>query len=357
MKIDIGKLFRRKKVKPTLDVIETDYHKITLDQLQHDLATSISDGLDESKAAQLLAKNGFNRISQKSKNPIFKLVGYLFTGFCGLIWVAAIICILAWRPIGNPPDPTNLGLGVLLIFVILLQASFSAFQDWSSSQVMKSIKNMMPSSATVVRNGKEKKIAVEELVVGDVVCLLYGQKVPADVRITESRDLKFDKSMLTGESEAIEGTVECTDDKYVESKNIGYMTTLVTNGQGKGVVIFVGDNTIMGKIAGLTSQTVDQETHLQKELKRFVFIIGCLAVTMAIIVIIVWAAWLRVQYPNYINIPSLMVNTISVMIAFIPEGLPICVTLSLLIIAKRMAKSRVLVKNLSVIETLRFVVF
>jgi len=102
---------------------------------------------------------------------------------------------------------------------------------------MKSIKNMMPTQAVVIRNGVEKKIQVEELVVGDLVVLSYGTKVPADIRITETRDLKFDKSMLTGESEAIEGTVECTDERYVESKNIAYMTTLITNGQGKGIVI------------------------------------------------------------------------------------------------------------------------
>ena len=193
---------------------------------------------------------------------------------------------------------------------------------------------------------------MDELVVGDLVCLQFGQKVPADVRLVESRDLKFDKSMLTGESEEIEGAVECTDDNFVESKNIGYMTTLITNGQGKGIVIFTGDHTVIGKLSGLTSATGDKETLLQKELKRFVIIVGCLAVFMGAVVIITWSTWLRVQYPNYITLPMLLVNTISVMIAFIPEGLPICVTLSLLVIAKRMAKSRVLVKNLSVIETL-----
>ena len=96
---------------------------------------------------------------------------------------------------------------------------------------------MMPSAASVIRDGREEKIPTEELVVGDLVILSYGNKVPADCRIIETKDLKFDKSMLTGESEAIEGTVECTDEKYVESKNIAYMTTLVTQGKGKGLVV------------------------------------------------------------------------------------------------------------------------
>ena len=185
---------------------------------------------------------------------------------------------------------------------------------------MKSIKNMMPSSATVIRNGTEQKIPVEEVVIGDLVLLSYGNKVPADVRIIESHDLKFDKSMLTGESEAIEGTIECTDERYVESKNIAFMTTLITNGQGKGIVVAVGGETMMGKIAGLTYTSNQKETSLQKELKRFVAIIATAAVITAFSVVLTWYFWLHKKYPNYINIPSLMVNTISVMIAFIPEG-------------------------------------
>ncbi|CAF0782971.1 unnamed protein product [Brachionus calyciflorus] len=357
MKIKFPKLlpFSKPRKKRGLDEVQNgeSYHKISLDELERILSTSVLNGIDSVKASQLLAKFGKNRIKQKKQNPIFKIVGYFFTGFCSLLWIAAIVCILAWKPIGEPnSDPVNLGLGILLILVIFLQAAFSAFQDWSSGKVMKSIKNMMPSSATVIRNGIEHKIPVEEVVVGDLVLLSYGNKVPADVRIIETHDLKFDKSMLTGESEAIEGTLECTDERYVESKNIAFMTTLITNGQGKGIVVATGGQTMMGKIASLTSETKNQTSSLQKELKRFVFIVGTAAIIMAIIVSLVWAFWLRVKYPNYIDTPNFLVNTISVMIAFIPEGLPVCVTLSLLIIAKRMAKSRVLVKNLAVIETL-----
>ena len=202
-------------------------------------------------ARHLLLKHGKNAITQKNTNLVLKILGYFVSGFCGLIWLAAITVILAWKPIGNPPDPTNLGLGIMLILVIFIQAAFTAFQDWSSSKVMQSIKRMMPSTATVVRNGTQMKIPVEDMVVGDLVVLSYGTKVPADVRLVDSRDLKFDKSMLTGESESIEGTVECTDERYIESKNIAYMTTLITNGQGKGIgcqfLAEVHDNNLRGK--------------------------------------------------------------------------------------------------------------
>ena len=229
----------------------------------------------------------------------------------------------AWKPIGDlspPADPTNLGLGILLIVVIFLQAGFSAFQDWSSNKVMNSIKNMMPGSAIVIRNGHEINIPVEEVVVGDLVHLAYGNKVPGDVRIIESHDLRFDKSMLTGESEAIEGTVECTDNRYVESKNIAYMTTLITNGQGKGLVVAVGDQTFMGKIAILTNDTNEKESSLQKEIKRLTLLVSVMALITMVLLVVIWAAVLRVKYPKFIDTPSIIVRTISLIVAYIPTG-------------------------------------
>lgn len=178
----------------------------------------------------------------------------------------------------------------------------------------------MPSNAYVIRNGKEISILTEDIVVGDIIKLSYGNKVPADCRIIETKELKFDKSMLTGESDAIDGTVEATDESYVESKNIAYMTTLITNGQGKGLVVACGDNTMMGKIAGLTNQTKNKKTGLQIEIHRFMNIICTGAVINAIIVVITWSAWLRRSYPDYISVPALLVTTISVVIGFIPDG-------------------------------------
>jgi len=201
----IGHLFNRKNHektynKPTDEYVR-DYHKLTFDELSQRLNTSVTDGLDENKAKENLVKYGKNKMTQKRKNPVLKVIGYFFTGFCPLIFIAACVCILAWQPIGSingkTPDTTSLALGIMLIIVIFIQAGFTAFQDWSSSQVMKSIKNMMPTEAIVIRNGNEMKIHVEELVIGDLVLLIYGSKVPADIRLVQTNDLKFDKSMVS----------------------------------------------------------------------------------------------------------------------------------------------------------------
>ena len=208
MKFQLPNFLKKKNKANEIKVVKeinSDFHKLTLSQLADRLETSLENGLTNEHAASLLVKNGPNVIKQEKRSVLLKLVDYLLTGFCGVLWIGAIICFLAWKPIGNPPDPTNLGLAILLIVVILLQAGFSAFQDWSSGKVMASIKNMMPSSASVIRNGSEQKVPAENLVVGDLVVLSYGAKVPADIRIIEINDLRFDKSMLTGESDAIEG--------------------------------------------------------------------------------------------------------------------------------------------------------
>ena len=179
--------------------VSYQYHKMSFKELEAEFHTSCTHGLTDERASELLEKNGFNRLRPPETHYIRKILGYLFGGFCWLLWIGVLVCFLAWRPIGDPnPDPTNLGLAVLLLIVIGLQAAFEAFQDWSSSKVMNSIKGMMASDATVIRNGIEMKITADKIVVGDLVVLTYGTKVPADLRLIECVDLRFDRSMLTG---------------------------------------------------------------------------------------------------------------------------------------------------------------
>jgi sodium/potassium-transporting ATPase subunit alpha len=301
--------------------INHKYHRRSLNDLASQFETSLTNGLSQDKAAQRLVKLGKNRIEQKRKNPLVKFLGYFFSGFCTLLWLAAIVCILCYKPLGDPnPQFINLALGVLLVIVIIIQALFTAFQDWSSNKVMKSIKTLLPSKAVVIRNGIEQTIPSEEVVVGDLVVLISGNKVPADLRIIESNDLSLDNSMLTGESDPVEVLTDCTDERYVESRNIAFMSTLIVNGRGKGIVVNTGKQTVIGQVSDLTNSTKPKKTTLQKELRRFVLIIVAASVTMAIIVTITWVAWLRIQYPEYLNTASFLVNTITVMIAFIPES-------------------------------------
>ncbi|KXN71431.1 hypothetical protein CONCODRAFT_5866, partial [Conidiobolus coronatus NRRL 28638] len=200
--------------------LRNDYHTLSLDDVSSRYNTNIKGGLDGSSAAKRLARNGKNVISPPPSNYFKKFIDYTFGGFSTLLWIASIICFLAYQPLGgDAADPTNLGLAILLLIVIFIQIFFNAYQDYSSSKVMASINNMLPSQVIVSRDSKEVSVPTSELVLGDLIHIKYGNKIPADLRIIQTSDLKLDKSVLTGEVEPVNCTVECTDDNHLESKN------------------------------------------------------------------------------------------------------------------------------------------
>lgn len=262
--------------------------------------------------------------------------------------------ILSYKPLGEPnPSLINLALGIVLIIVVVIQAVFAAYQDWSTSRVMKSIKNMLPSETLVIRDGQVQKIPATDLVVGDLVQINMGSKVPSDLRLVEvTSDMKFDRSILTGENAPVTATVEATDDNYLETQNIALLGTHCTNGSGKGVVVATGDKTVFGKIAKLSTATDSEPTILQKEITRFVTIIAGLSISTGIVLMILWVAWLRVYYSGFLTLSGMLVNTIGVIVAFVPEGMPVAVTLCLTLIAKRSYRQKILCKTLPVVETL-----
>ena len=149
-----------------------------------------------------------------------------------------------------------------------------------------------------------------------------------------------------------QGSVLCTDESYTESKNIAFMATMVINGTGKAIVTHTGTNTMIGSISVLTAGAKQKATTLQIEIRNFVILIAILAITTVTVCFIVWGTWIHKSYPTYIPIAPMLVNVIAILVAFIPTGLPVAVTLSLLLVARKMARNKVLVKNLTIIETL-----
>jgi len=130
---------------------------------------------------------------------------------------------------------------------------------------MASIKGMIPAETLVLRDGQQVRVPAANLVVGDIIYLTLGNKCPADFRIIQcSGDLKFDRSVLTGESEPISGTTEMTDRNFMETRNIGMQGTHVVSGNAVGVVIQTGDLTVFGRIAKLSSSERSGRTTLQK---------------------------------------------------------------------------------------------
>ena len=197
--------------------------------------------------------------------------------------------LIAWKPLGHPPAAANAALGVVLLLVFLIQAAFNAWQDFSSMKVLNSIKSMLPSECLVLRDATQVQIPASEIVPGDVVFVRMGDKIAADLRMVQvSLDLKFDKSILTGESRAIAATVDATDPKYLETHNIALQGTHCIGGSGIGIACDTGDRTMFGRIATLSNRPRVGMTPLQKELLRFILLIVFMVLVVVILVVVLW---------------------------------------------------------------------
>ena len=173
----------------------------------------------------------------------------------------------------------------------------------------------------------------------------FGDQVPADLRILAAEGMKVDNSSLTGESEPQTRTNQCTDENPLETRNIAFFGTNVVEGTGVGMVVNIGDNTVMGRIAELASGTGTEETPIAKEIYHFIVIITAVAVVLGFTFFFI-AASIGVSWPKA------LIFLIGIIVANVPEGLLVTVTVCLTLTAQRMAAKNCLVKNLEAVETL-----
>ncbi|KAK5627857.1 hypothetical protein RRF57_003572 [Xylaria bambusicola] len=347
-----------------------EWHTVSTAEALRRLNTSVTEGLSDDQTIRRTKEYGRNAPSPPKSHMLQTWFGYFFKGFGSVLLVGAILVFVSWKPLGQPPSLANLALAIVLLAVFLLQAAFNAFQDWSSSRVMSSIKNMLPEDCHVIRNSTQISLPATELVPGDIVLVKAGNKLPADLRFLQvSSDAKLDRSILTGESVPLAASIDSTDDNYLETRCIGMQGTHCVSGSCTGLVVArtpifslfrlvhihyqaTGDRTVFGRIAALTQEPNTGLTTLEKEILYFVIIICSIMLTMITIVLFAWGFWLRRDHPDYISVPTLIVDIVSVAIAFIPEGLPIALTAGLTITANLMRKNSVLCKSLKTVETL-----
>ncbi|KAJ5817555.1 ATPase P-type K/Mg/Cd/Cu/Zn/Na/Ca/Na/H-transporter [Penicillium robsamsonii] len=316
-----------------------DYHIISADKLCQEFNVDQRVGLSSSAAATRLQRDGKNVIAHHRENYLKKI-------FC-----RRLLHLLEASQ--RPPSPQNLAMAVLILIVIALQAGFSAFQDWSTARVMNSILGLLPAEAMVMRDGKLIHLPASDLVAGDIVQIAIGNKVPADMRLlTTSGDVRFDRAILTGESDEIEGAIDCTENNFLETRNIALMGTGVTNGNAIGVVILTGSNSVMGRIASMTAGVKQKKTLIQREINRFVTIIVVLTIVLVLLIVFTWLGWLKRDHPTYMSVVAMLNNAMGSVVAFIPEGVPVAVALTLMMVAKRMKKNNILPKGLATVETL-----
>lgn len=173
-----------------------------------------------------------------------------------LLWIGAVLCFLAYgiqAATEEEPQNDNLYLGVVLSAVVIITGCFSYYQEAKSSKIMESFKNMVPQQALVIRNGEKMSINAEEVVVGDLVEVKGGDRIPADLRIISANGCKVDNSSLTGESEPQTRSPDFTNENPLETRNIAFFSTNCVEGTARGIVVYTGDRTVMGRIATLAS--------------------------------------------------------------------------------------------------------
>ncbi|KAL1500951.1 hypothetical protein ABEB36_006364 [Hypothenemus hampei] len=327
----------------------TDNHSVPLSEICRRLNTDREKGLTVEQAATVLSKTGPNLLTPSHKTPEYiKFIRTLTQGFSLLLWIGAALCFTACliRKLSqDETDTDNLILGIVLVVVVVVTGCFTFFQEHKSHKIMESFANMVPPKATVIRNGETMTIVSKDLVVGDLVDMKFGDRIPADIRIIQSQGFKVDNSALTGESEPQPRGVDCTSDNLLETKNFTFFSTNAVEGTAKGIVVATGDQTVMGRIAGLTARLQPNKTPIARELEHFMKIIS------------VWACFLGVVFGsaalamNYSWIEASLF-LIGIIVANVPEGLLATVTVCLSVTAKRMAAKNCLVKNLEAVETL-----
>merc|ERR1719333_599402 len=330
--------------------LEIDVHKVDVDVLCKRFNTNVEQGLTDAAAAAGLAQYGKNELTPPPTTPEWvKFCQCLFSGFACLLWLGAVLCFLAYRiqasAYEEPPDD-NLYLGVVLSAVVTVTGTFSYYQESKSAKIMEGFKNLVPQYALVRRNNGEKlTVPADTLTLGDIVEIKFGDRCPADLRVLEARGFKVDNSSLTGESEPQARGPEFTHENPLETKNLAFFSTNAVEGTAVGMVVNIGDNTVMGRIAGLASGLASDETPIAKEIAHFIHIITGVAVflgvTFFIIAFILGYNWL-----------DAVIFLIGIIVANVPEGLLATVTVCLTLTAKRMASKNCLVKNLEAVETL-----
>ncbi|XP_027468593.1 sodium/potassium-transporting ATPase subunit alpha-4 isoform X5 [Zalophus californianus] len=344
---------KRKKKKTDLEELKKEVvledHKLTLEELSAKYSVDLTMGLSPRRAQEILRQDGPNTLTPPpTTSKWFKFCKQLFSGFSILLWVGAILCFVAYGiQFHQKEEPTkdNLYLGIVLAVVVIITGCFSYYQEAKSSKIMESFRNMVPQQALVIRGGEKVQINVENVVVGDLVEVKGGDRIPADLRLISSQGCKVDNSSLTGESEPQTRSPEFTHENPLETHNICFFSTNCVEGTAQGIVIATGDSTVMGRIASLTSGLVVGKTPIAVEIEHFIHLITAVAIFFGVsffgLSLILGYGWLES-----------VIFLIGIIVANVPEGLLATVTVCLTLTAKRMAQKNCLVKNLEAVETL-----
>lgn len=315
------------------------WYQVSRRDILQQLNTSETFGLSHKEADRRRKKSGENVLAEEKKPSRFFIFLRQFEDFMVLVLLAAT---LISGLIGEYVD------AITIMAIVLLNAVLGYVQEQKAEKSLEKLKELSAPMAKVLREGEWTQIPSKELVPGDIVKLETGDRVSADIRLLKTNSLEIEESVLTGESHPAEKMAsELTehDLELGDQHNMAFAGTLVTRGNGYGIVVATGMSTAMGKIASMLSATKRKPTPLEQKLEELgkVLIAAALVLTALVVVLGVYQGH---------SVYNMFLAGVSLAVAAIPEGLPAIVTVALSLGVQRMIKRRAVVRKLSAVETL-----
>lgn len=326
-------------MKKTNDVL---FYQSNIDSLFKQFNTSQA-GLSDAEARNRLQTDGYNELEEKKKTPPWVLFLHQFKDFMIIILAGAAILS------GIFGDLTDT---IIIFVIIILNAVVGFIQEFRAEKAMEALKKMSITRTQVIRGDKPHEIESRELVPGDIVVLEAGNVVPADIRLYEVNALRIDESSLTGESVPVDKEANELKESNIplgDQLNMAFKGTLIANGKAEGIVVRTGMNTELGKIAGLL-QEKEAVTPLQARMTKFGKNLSYIILGICVVLFI--SGLIRGEEPF-----SILLLSVSLAVAAIPEALPALITVALSRGASRLAKQNVLVRKLPAVETLGSVTY
>ncbi|KAG9007832.1 hypothetical protein FRB94_001731 [Tulasnella sp. JGI-2019a] len=355
--LEADKAAKPKPGEKDFEKVDITEHRLGFEQLSTELHANIdtvnpskSQGLTTAEAAARLARDGPNCLTPPKKKSAFRKYLDCLTTLFNIILIFSGILEYILLGVQFHENIQNTYLGGILIAVAFLNAFIEFYQLQKSEAILASFLAMIPPACRAIRDGELRTVPAADLVKGDVVLVRMGDKTPADMILFAGTDLKVDNSSLTGESEPVERDPQPNGSKHpraVEAENLIFNSTLCVSGEAYGIVVRTGDKTLIGQIAALTGGESGNQSPLGREIHDFVIMVSSIAIIFAVVFFVVG---ITTAYKG--QAAATVTFAVSILVAFVPEGLPSVVTLLLSIAAKRMAAQNVLVKDLQGVETL-----
>ncbi len=309
------------------------------------LKTDIGNGLTERQAEQRLREYGRNEIEKAKRKSIFARFISQFSDFMVIILLIAAAVSFITSCLGGEGDMTD---SVIILAIVTVDAVIGVVQESKAEKAIDMLKNMSAPHASVIRGGHEKKIKASELVPGDIVTVREGDFVPADLRLTGCVNLKAEESALTGESLPADKNSDavCAENTPLGDRaDMLYSSSSIVSGHGQGIVVETGMDTQVGKIARLIVSQSAPQTPLQRKLAAIGKKLGIGALIICFVIFIMGLF-------QQVKPLDMLLISISLAVAAIPEGLPAVVTITLAMGVRRMAAQRAIVRRLPAVETL-----